>query len=244
MARIDGLDGIDDGLVRRLVAVSLHVRSYLPFYVLGTFMAVTLAVIPSVARNGPAPSSSSSSFANGATGGLATTAEASGGAGRIATDGLAAGVASLTSVADGGFAPDLSITDDTAGASNVAAPPGGSLADQSGSTGPGVGAPSFDPSSDVPETPEPCKITPPSPAPAVDPGREVDGAQSTAEAAARQQLPVRAADTAAPVTEAAACNVPEAPVAVPSVPLPATPVAKSDTSAGSGWWSRLVGLLR
>jgi hypothetical protein len=69
----------------------------------------------------------------------------------------------------------------------------------------------------------------------------VSGGQDTAEALAGASLPVDAADTAAPVTDEAACNVPEAPVEVPSVPLPATPVS-TDPGLPFGWLLRLAGL--
>lgn len=237
----DPIDAIDDTTLRRLVRTAVHVRRYLPFYVTGVFFAVTLAVVPAVGDGGSGTPASTAAPGGGAgsAAGVPAIAAAAAPSGR-ATGARNAGVADAPAFLDASF--DAAV-DAGAGERLTATTPGAGAADSRRGADP-VAAPDFDADDDLPETPETpeaCTVSPPSPAPQVDPGREVSGGQDTAEALAGASLPVDAADTAAPVTDEAACSVPEAPVEVPSVPLPATPVS-TDPGLPFGWLLRLVGL--
>lgn len=238
----DPIDAIDDTTLRRLVRTAVHVRRYLPFYVTGLFLAVTLAVVPAVGDGGsgtPASTAAPGGGAGSAAGVPAITAAAAP-SGRATGSGNTGGAAAAPAFLDASFDGAVDAGDNELLAATT---PGAGAADSRRGDDP-VAAPGFDTDEDLPETPEtpePCTVSLPSPAPQVDPGREVSGGQDTAEALAGASLPVDAAGTAAPVTEEAACSVPEAPVDVPSVPLPATPVS-TDPGLPSGWLLRLAGL--
>ena len=234
----DPLARIEDPTVRRFVRVVVHVRRFLPFYATGLLFAVTMAVVPAMDGGGGNPSSLAGpgGGAGSAAGFVRPTGTGSGGA-AAAGPARAGGVAGASSAT---FA-DVGLDGAIDGADLAAAPltsPTGALADARGGSSPTAGlpsgAPAFDTPAEFPETPrppEPCKLTPPSPAPAVDPARELTSGQDTVEAVAGQALPADAGETVDPVSQEALCNVPESPVPVPDVPLPAAPVSED---AGPG----------
>jgi hypothetical protein len=222
----DPIGEIEDPIARYLARTIVHVRRFFPFYVGGVAFLVAMLVLPAVGNGGGGDlaSSSSSIAGSGGAAGVASTggraAAASGGRSATGAGAAAAGSSDLlASFAD----------DDLGGEVAAGAPAGGTGAaahDGRRSAGAPVAVPET-PDSDIPETPEPpsaCAVAAPSPAPAVTPKREVSGAQDTVESAARASLPVDVAETSSPVTDDAVCSVPEAPVALPTVPLPATPV--------------------
>ena len=227
----DPIGEIEDPIARYLARTIVHVRKFLPFYVGGVAFALAMLVLP-VVRD------------DGRTGDSATLAGSGGVAGAVARSGSTAAAASGVRTATGTGAAAAANLGDPSGFVSFVSDEGG--ADLGGEVAAGAsagGAAAVDgrrtaapvnPPADVPEAPtdfgdEPevpsaCTLSPPSPAPSVTPSREIEGAQGTVESAARQSLPADLASTTAPVTDDAVCQVPEAPVDVPSVPLPATPV--------------------
>jgi hypothetical protein len=234
-AKPDLLGQIEDPTVRRFVRVVVHVRRFLPFYVGGVLFALTMAIVPTIdgGERGTLPSAAGM---GGGAGSAARPAGSTGATGATATARRA--VATVSSgAASGELAAATFLDDDVDGAAGVdGATPGGGASTATADRrtapadplagSPDVAAPNApDDLDDAPDVPEACRLEPPSPAPAVDPTRELSGGQNTAEALAGQQLPVDSGETVKPVSEATICNVPDAPVEAPSVPLPATPVS-------------------
>jgi len=225
---VDPIARIEDTTVRRLVRTVVHVRRFLPFYVAGTVFFVTMAAVPAIDGGGGTPASTAApgGGAGAAAGAAATGSGASGRTG--AAPALAPSTAPLLAASFSDADLDGTLDDVRSSGSLGTSPSTGAGAVGAGRGDDPLAAPDFDAPAEFPETPsapEPCTVEPPSPAPEVEPAREVSGGQRTAEAVLGQQLPADAGETVAPVSQEAVCSVPESPVAVPSVPLPATPVA-------------------
>ena len=228
----DPIGEIEDPIARYLARTIVHVRKFFPFYVGGVAFALAMLVLPVVRDDGRTGDSATLAGSGGVAGAVArsgSTAAAASGA-RTAT-GAGAAAAAILGGDPSGY---VSFVSDEGGADLGGevgrASAGGASTDtvRSGSTPP-VTTPAEVPDTptdfgDEPEVPSACTLSPPSPAPSVTPSREIEGAQGTVESAARQSLPADLASTTAPVSDDAVCQVPEAPVDAPSVPLPATPV--------------------
>jgi hypothetical protein len=225
----------------------VHVRRFLPFYVTGLVFAVTMAVVPAIGGGDEGGTPSTLAGPGGGAGSATGSAGAPAGA-RTAAVSTAAVGGSRTSAApaflDTGLDGSLADEGDVG-----SAPAAGSVVDRRNGTDPLAGAPSSPDVDagdldDAPDVPEPCRVEPPSPAPSVDPVREVSGAQRTLEAATGQTLPADVGATLSPATDPVVCDAPEPPVDAPSVPLPATPVStdSADATLPFGWLLRFVGL--
>jgi hypothetical protein len=244
----DPIGEIDDRIARTLARTIVHVRRFLPFYGGGVAFAIAMLVLPVVGGGGGGSTASLAGSGRGVAGaatGSGNAAAAASGA-RSATGSGAAAAGFLGSSSDlassyvdeGGTGSGEGLTADT--------PAGGAGAVDGRRNGTTAAVPSAPPvpdtpSSDVGDEPAGCSVAPPSPAPTVTPKHEVAGAQDTVEAAAHQSLPVDVASTSSPVTDDAVCSVPASPVAVPSVPLPATPVG--GPTAGNPLLQLMLGLL-
>jgi hypothetical protein len=245
----DPLARIEDPTVRRFVRAVVHVRRFLPFYATGLVFAVTMAVVPAMDGGGGTPASLAGSGGGGA-GAVAGSARASG-AGAASGGGGAAVGASRSAGSVGAAFSDVGFDGAADLASSPLESPSSASAEARSGGSPTSGLPGapadVDTPAEFPETPEPpepCKLTPPSPAPAVDPARELSSAQDTVEAVAGLDLPADAGETVDPVSQEALCSVPASPVPVPDVPLPAAPVSHSSGLPVSlGWLLQLAFLV-
>ena len=223
----DPIAELDDRFTRVVARTALHVRRFLTFYAGGLGFAVAMLMVPVVhgggggtpasvgGPGGAAGAAGSPSRAVAAPGGSAATPAGA------ATASFSTGGSSFASAADG--VADAGLDDGAAGAVGGGS---GAVGDRRGAPVPSTPTiPETPEFADEPSAPELCMVEPPSPAPAVSVEREISGAQSTVEAAARQEIPADVSATASPVIQQAVCSTPEPPVDVPAVPIPATPVA-------------------
>jgi len=220
-SRAEAIGAIEDTLVRRFVQLAVHVRGYAPYYV------ATLALFAFLAF-GPRPDSDNGD-------------DAAFGANEAAAAGAGAGSGGSGSDRGGGTAPALSpaaagtLIAGAAGFDGVTDGGDGAVEGYGvmGDVVSGTALPETPAAPDVPsfdagdvdygtDLPEACTVRLPSPAPAVSPSREVDGAQTTVEAVAGLEAP---ADLAPYVEDAAsATGCPDVPVLpAPALPLPAVP---------------------
>lgn len=220
-SRADAIASIDDTIVRRLVRVAVHVRGYAPYY------AATLALFAFLAF-GPRPASDGG---DDAAFGSAATSAANGGAGAAGGNGgrsaasspatlspqaagtLLAGAAGLDGSGLGVDGDDgtFGIAGDASAGAGAALPEAPAAPDFE----------SFDPG-DVDygtDLPDACTVALPSPAPSVSPSREVDGLQTTLEAAAGAEAPADLAPYAEDAASTAGCpDVSDLPIPLPALP--------------------------
>jgi hypothetical protein len=238
----DPIAEITDPFTRAAARVAVHVRRFLTFYAGGLGFVVAMLMVPVVhGGGGGTPASVAGPGGVAGAAGASNPAVAAPGRKAATPAGAAAATSSSTSFAASEL-DDAALRDGGAAGAAVLGGTGAAIGD--GTTSALPDSP-FGDTADIPATPdapELCRLEPPSPAPAVSPERELSGLQDTVEAVAQQQLPVDSGATIAPVTQQALCATPALPVAPPSVPLPATPVAAS-SSAGATPLQRLVGLL-
>ena len=239
----DPIAELDDRFTRIVARTAVHVRRFLTFYAGGLGFAVAMLMVP-VVHGGGGGTPASVAGPGGAAGAAGTANRAVAAPGGTAA--TPAGAATALTSSSSSFAAAGDELVDAGSVDGAAGAVGGSA----GTIGEGKGAslptatippapetPSF--GEDEPSAPELCQVQAPSPAPSVSPEREIESAQNTAESAARQELPADAGSTASPVLQQALCSTPEAPVDVPSVPLPATPVSDPTPSP----LQRLIDLL-
>ena len=243
----DPIAELDDRFTRIVARTAVHVRRFLTFYAGGLGFAVAMLMVP-VVHGGGGGTPASVVGPGGAAGaaGTANPAVAVPGGTSVTPAGAATALTSSSSsfASPGDGVVDAGLVDAAAGA--VGGSAGTTVGDRKAAPLP---TPTIPPApetpdfgQDEPSAPELCQLEAPSPAPAVSPERELDSGQNTVESAARQQLPADAAGSASPVLQQALCSTPEAPVDVPSVPLPATPVA-ADPDPTPSPLQRLIDLL-
>ena len=219
-SRADAIASIDDTIVRRLVRIAVHVRGYAPYYV------ATLALFGFLAF-GPRPDSRAGDDA-------ALGRSAGSAAGGAVTNGGGAGRSGSTSPtrlsprAAGTLLAGAAGLDGSGLASGEAGGVFGIAGDATTSAGPSLpdtpAAPdveSFDPG-DVDygtDLPDACTVALPSPAPSVSPSREVEGLQTTLEAAAGLEAPADLSPYVEDAASTAGCpDASELPVPIPAVP--------------------------
>jgi len=198
---------LEDGFVRRFVAVCVHVRNYAPYYAVTVALVTALVLLPRADRADDADRA-------GATGATGAASRAGG------TSPAPPSSQATSSRPVRGIDPSAAgLFQAPAGGADGDARAGGGTA-ATGSTGVTVPAAPAAPSgvTSAPDVPDPglgygsddtgCTLHPPSPAPAVTPAREVGGAQETAEAAAGVSAPVNGEGTVETVEDAAGCTDP------------------------------------
>lgn len=220
-SRADAIASIDDTIVRRLVRVAVHVRGYAPYY------AATLALFGFLAF-GPRPESKGG---DDAAFGSSATSAAGGGAGATGGSGGRSAVSSPTTLSPQAAGTLLAGAAGLDGSGLGLDGDGGTFGIAGdASAGAGTALPeapaapdfeSFDPG-DVDygtELPDACTVALPSPAPSVSPSREVDGLQTTLEAAAGTEAPADLAPYAEDAASTAGCpDASELPVPLPALP--------------------------
>jgi hypothetical protein len=218
---------MEDPIVRRLVRLAVHVRGYLPYYLVTIALLAVVAFVPRpgggsddllgannaataagpAARGASTPAGGARAGAAGA-GALAAAADASLLGGAAGASDLGAGAVDASAV--GFLAGDAAATAVPEAPAAPAAP-----------EAPDASAPDFSGFDDVTSADEPayCTVSAPSPAPSVTPYREIDGAQGTVEAAARTELPASAAPYVEDAFATAGCPDTSGLPAVPAPPV-------------------------
>ena len=235
----DPIAELDDRFTRVVARTAVHVRRFLTFYAGGLGFALAMLMVP-VVHGGGGGTPAAVAGPGGAAGAAGTANRAvavPGGTAATAAGAAAAPASSDPFATEGTALADAGLVDGAAGAVGGS---GGTVGGSKSAPGPTIPpTPETPDFGDEPEAPELCQVEAPSPAPAVSPERELESAQNTVEAAARQELPADAGATASPVLQQAVCSTPEPPVEVPSVPLPAAPLADPSPSP----LQRLIDLL-